>query len=134
MGATMAHCSFACLYIKSEHNNSIPIFAAMNLCVHSVMYTWYAATRTGWRSPRIIMMTVTVLQLVQMVGGVAVVLSTVVSDPGCADPVSNYALIMYVSYFVLFSRLFVQNYLIPKATAACHKVSSKCDKTKTKRS
>merc|ERR1712224_407601 len=112
MGATMAHCSFACLYIKSEHNNSIPIFAAMNLCVHSVMYTWYAATRTGWRSPKILMMMVTLIQLVQMVGGVSLIVTSVMQ--GCPDPLTNYGLFMYASYLVLFARLFYFNYLVPR--------------------
>jgi hypothetical protein len=125
----MLYCWSAVIILGTDYNNATPPFAAMNLCVHSIMYTWYAATRTGWRSPRWLMMTVTVLQLVQMVGGVAVVGTTIMR--GCQDPVTKYAMIMYLSYFFLFSRLFFQNYLIPKATAACHKVTSKCDKTKT---
>jgi len=129
--ATMLYCWSAVIILGTDYNNATPAFACMNLCVHSIMYSWYAATRTGWRSPRVIMMAVTVLQLVQMVGGVAVVTQTIVGE--CRDPVTNYGMFMYISYFFLFSRLFIQNYLIPKATAACHKATSKCDKTKTKK-
>merc|ERR1712150_15629 len=110
--ATMLYCWAVCMYIKPEHNNSICIFAAMNLCVHSVMYTWYAATRTGWRSPKILMMFVTLIQLVQMIVGVSIIITTVINN--CMDPLSNFALVMYFSYLVLFANLFYNNYLKPR--------------------
>lgn len=128
--ATMCYCWFTTIHVGTGYNNATPPFAAMNLIVHSIMYTWYAATRVGWRSPKFVMMGVTILQLAQMVFGTSIVLTASFSDPGCPDPSSKYALIMYTSYFFLFARLFVQSYLIPKATAACQKVTSKCDKTK----
>lgn len=130
--ATMVYCWYTAVQVGDGYNNATPPFAAMNLVVHSIMYTWYAATRVGWRSPKIVMMIVTLLQLAQMVVGVSIVLTNTFSDPGCPDPSSTYALIMYTSYFFLFAQLFVNSYLIPKATAACHKVTSKCDKVKNK--
>ena len=76
------------------------------------MYTWYAATRTGWRSPKILMMMVTLLQLVQMVIGVSLILTAVLH--GCPDPLTKSGLFMYASYLVLFANLFYNNYLAPR--------------------
>lgn len=110
--ATMVYCWQCCLQIRVSHGSNIIHFAAMNLTVHSIMYTWYAATRTGWRSSKILMMMVTLLQLIQMVAGVSFILTAVLQ--GCSDPLSNPGLFMYASYFVLFAHLFYTNYLAPR--------------------
>ena len=115
------------LYVLSTHraltewNNLNTYGTAMNLTVHSVMYTWYAATRTGWKSPKWLMMFVTTIQLVQMVGGLIIAYIAGLSGrPGCNQwmqkhPLGVYcALGMYGSYFVLFAKLFVDNYIFPK--------------------
>ena len=110
--ATMVYTWACCALVKVSHGRNIIYFAAMNLAVHSVMYTWYAATRTGWRSPKILMMMVTLIQLVQMVGGVSLIVTSVLH--GCPDPLANYGLFMYASYLVLFAHLFYSNYLAPR--------------------
>jgi hypothetical protein len=82
------------------------------------MYTWYAATRRGWRSPKWLMMCVTFLQLIQMVFGAGIVMiasSFLYEDDRCtwkkADPWgSTLCLFMYLSYFVLFGQLFATSY------------------------
>lgn len=118
--ATMLYCWYATRYIFAYNNTNL-FFAGMNLTVHSIMYSWYAATRTGWKSPKILMMAVTLLQLVQMVFGCAiVVIAAFGSAPGCGhwfekDPrgVAG-CLFMYASYLVLFAQLFYGNYVAPK--------------------
>lgn len=104
-------------------NNTNPYFAAMNLCVHTVMYTWYAATRAGWRSPKPLMMAVTLLQLAQMVLGFGIVLVAAQDDPACrwrqADPLGAKACaFMYLSYLVLFAKLFWENYCVRRKKKA----------------
>jgi elongation of very long chain fatty acids protein 6 len=117
--ATMLYCWYATVYVWRYNNTNI-YFAAMNLSVHSVMYTWYAATRTGWRSPKILMMMVTLIQLVQMVFGVSIVYAATSGEKGCTkwmekDPTGARAcLFMYFSYLVLFGKLFIDNYIFPK--------------------
>ena len=96
---------------------------ALLLCIATPpprRYTWFAATRTGWRSPKGLMMLVTALQLLQMVAGCGIVLLALADDPACtwgaADPVgSSCALVMYASYFVLFAKLFFDNYFVKKS-------------------
>jgi len=117
--ATMLYCWWGCLHVY-QYNNTNVYFAAMNFTVHSIMYTWYAATRTGWRSPKILMMFVTLIQLVQMIFGLWIVLVALSDRPGCGiwnvkDPVgSKCCLFMYFSYLVLFAKLFFENYIRPR--------------------
>ena len=112
--ATMIYCWWATIEVY-RYNNTNPFFSGMNLVVHSVMYTWYAATRTGWRSPKWMMMCVTFLQLIQMVFGAAIVVIAQSNDPRCIwrqqDVYgSTLCLCMYFSYFVLFGQLFASSY------------------------
>lgn len=79
------------------------------------MYTWYAATRTGWKSPKWMMMGVTLIQLFQMVAGCYIVLVAQSDNESCVwtknDPIgSKAATWMYFSYLVLFGKLFYDNY------------------------
>jgi elongation of very long chain fatty acids protein 6 len=115
--ATMLYCWYSTVYVWKYNDTGI-FFACMNLLVHSIMYSWYAATRTGWRSPKILMMMVTLIQLVQMVLGVWIVHIATSGRPGCTqwmneDPLGARAcLFMYASYLVLFGKLFADNYLL----------------------
>ena len=93
----------------------------MNLCVHTVMYSYYAATFFG-RLPNALRGVITGLQLLQMAVGV----SAVVTHLGCLSDSSDNsnsnseealrfnsqcALAMYFSYLVLFGKLFYDSYL-----------------------
>lgn len=116
--ATMLYCWWG-VTVSYNLNNTAPYFAALNLTVHSVMYTWYAATRTGWRSPRILMMLITMLQLVQMIFGLSIVLIAQQDDPVCRWPLDDpfgakACTFMYFSYLVLFAKLFKDNYCTQK--------------------
>jgi len=97
-------------------------FACMNYTVHAVMYGYFAAMGTRYRKAvgRYAMF-VTVMQLAQMVVGMLVTLSAVMHQAAgeeCHVNKTNsvLGLTMYASYFVLFSKLFVENYFLkPKA-------------------
>merc|ERR1711865_1367888 len=111
--ATMVYCWYGTLMVQSINNTNF-YFSTLNFVVHSCMYTWYAATRTGWKSPKPLMMGITLLQLVQMVGGIAltVLASSTIPGPDCGrwvvdDPNGNSAaFLMYASYLVLFGQMF----------------------------
>mmetsp|Transcript_144171 Transcript_144171/g.203907 ORF Transcript_144171/g.203907 Transcript_144171/m.203907 type:complete len:268 (-) Transcript_144171:11-814(-) len=73
-------------------------FAAMNLCVHAVMYTYYAAMSAGYKIP--FPWTITLLQISQMAAG-----TYLAWDSGnCGEEPSVYyaGLTMYASYYLLF--------------------------------
>ena len=100
------------------------------------MYTWYAATRTGWKSPKWLMMSVTMLQLVQMIGGIAVTVlaSSVIQGAlrmycmcnsfSYACPLSNLPAVdfMLLMQCCLYSAHSVAGMLNMYAAALCHRV------------
>lgn len=84
-------------------------FAGMNLIVHSIMYSYYAACAFGQKFSNTTRLSITTLQILQMVAGVAIVVHNLVT---CLDhPINTYAaLIMYISYMILFVKLFVASF------------------------
>merc|ERR1712190_487139 len=99
-------------------------FACMNYTVHSIMYGYFAVTATSYRkkvAPYAIY--ITLMQLVQMLVGMFVTIKAVMHQAAgeeCHVNKTNsvLGLAMYASYFVLFFKLFVDNYYLkPKATA-----------------
>jgi elongation of very long chain fatty acids protein 6 len=115
--ATMLYCWYGTHFVYNLNNTNV-FFTGMNLAVHSCMYSWYAATRTGWRSPKPLMMFITLIQLVQMVFGVVIIMISGSSSGSCGrwpeeDPAGYRAcLFMYFSYLVLFGKLFYTNYCV----------------------
>ncbi|CAB3403935.1 unnamed protein product [Caenorhabditis bovis] len=94
-------------------------FIFMNYFVHSIMYTYYAITSVGYRLPKIISMTVTALQTVQMLIGVGIsviVLILKLNGQVCQQSYDNLALsfAIYASFLVLFSSFFNNAYLVKK--------------------
>lgn len=95
-------------------------FAAMNYSVHSVMYGYFALTATKYRklvTP--FAMFITLAQLLQMVVGMYVTTKAVLYQAEgleCHVNKTNsiLGLSMYFSYFVLFFKLFVDNYFLKK--------------------
>ena len=80
------------------------------------MYTYYALQTIGIRSPKVVSMSITSLQIAQMVGGIAVLVIAqynVLSGMSCNAPlnVTVSGLLMYGSYFALFVQFFVRAYL-----------------------
>ncbi|ETW07044.1 hypothetical protein, variant 3 [Aphanomyces invadans] len=104
-------------------------FVAMNYTVHAVMYMYYFLTALGYR-PRWAYV-VTMLQMSQMVVGVAVCVANVIflstsSSPSsavCHASHSNllFGVVMYASYFALFLHFFIQRY----STSPVHEQSKK---------
>lgn len=92
-------------------------FAAMNYSVHSVMYGYFALVSTRYRSwvtPYAIF--ITLGQLAQMLVGMFVTIKAVtyqLDGMECNVNKTNsvLGLLMYFSYFVLFFKLFIDNYV-----------------------
>merc|ERR1712211_86940 len=93
-------------------------FACMNYTVHSIMYGYFAITATKYRK-RVVpyAIYITLLQLLQMLVGMFVTIKAVMyeaSGEECHVNKTNsvLGLSMYASYFVLFFKLFVDNYYL----------------------
>lgn len=88
----------------------------MNYGVHALMYSYYALKAKGFRIPKPFAVSITLLQIIQMVVGLfvtsyiyAILLS---GDMNCIAPMHmlKFGIIMYSSYFVLFVKFFVDMY------------------------
>merc|ERR1719450_1937870 len=97
----------------------------MNYSVHSIMYGYFAVMGTKHRrvvAPYAIY--ITLLQLVQMLVGMFITMKAVLHQAAgeeCHVNKTNsvLGLAMYASYFVLFFKLFVDNYYLgPKTRSA----------------
>ena len=105
----------------------------MNFLVHSFMYSYYTICASGyWRPPKIVSLLITLLQLLQMVGGLTINLYIVFNiylTPGFyCDGVAEasyspcgWAVAMYGSYFILFLHFFYVSYLKPLSKAGKEK-------------
>ena len=91
-------------------------FMAMNSFVHVFMYSYFAASSLSIRLPKLVAMFITSIQILQMLGGICVVLyshNRLANGHHCeVDPsVITYSLLMYASYFLLFLKYFYDSYL-----------------------
>jgi hypothetical protein len=107
-----------CWLAYGARSNSGIFFAAMNFCVHMLMYAYFALQAAGAR-PRW-GAAVTRLQIAQMVAGCALVAASawlqLARGRTCEDPrILAAAALIYLSYLVLFVRFFAAKKL---ATAA----------------
>ncbi len=92
-------------------------FCAMNFVVHSVMYSYYLLKALKISIPTIVATGITLLQLVQFVLGFAVTVAATqqyMSGRQCFTDAYHLTLglVIYGSYFLLFSRFFYQKYLV----------------------
>lgn len=104
-----------CLLIRSGQ-----WFIVMNYCVHSVMYGYYALRVTrAVKLPIWVNMFITLLQLLQMVVGVAIniyVYMHIQTDWVCDGRLEKtyfyvmVSFVMYFSYFILFATFFYDTY------------------------
>jgi elongation of very long chain fatty acids protein 6 len=99
-------------------------FAAMNYSVHAIMYGYFALTTTKYRQKvSRYAIYITLLQLLQMLVGMFVTIKAVshqIRGEECHVNKTNsvLGLGMYASYFVLFMKLFVENYFLnPKRSS-----------------
>lgn len=91
----------------------------MNYLVHSFMYTYYALRAMKFIFPKWVNIFITSLQLVQMIMGIAVnIIAYQALNEGrfCVNNYKNiqFALVMYLSYFVLFAQFFYVTYIAGK--------------------
>merc|ERR1711979_104697 len=114
------HHSTVLLYCWHSYSTRIATglwFAAMNYSVHSVMYGYFALMSTKYRkyiTPYAIF--ITLAQLAQMLVGMFVTIKAVMyQNAGLECHVNKtnsvLGLAMYASYFVLFFKLFIENYV-----------------------
>ena len=107
-------------------------FLWINYAVHSVMYTYYSIRASGFYRPPIwINMFITILQIFQMVVGLALSIYVYlnIGDPNWdCDSNSDYALqlcyisfAMYFSYFLLFVHFFLGTYIFSSKKKSDHK-------------
>jgi len=97
-------------------------YASMNYGVHSVMYAYFGATQHSKAARdycKPYAMYITLLQLAQMVVGIAVTaraMAVQAAGRECNVNKTNsiLGLLMYFSYFVLFLKLFLDNYVLAK--------------------
>merc|ERR1711933_369201 len=112
-------------------------FACMNYSVHSIMYGYFAIMGTRYRklvTPYAIY--ITLLQLVQMLVGMFVTIKAVMyqaEGEECHVNKTNsfLGLSMYASYFLLFFKLFVDNYFLKPKSMALSKTQSLRDVART---
>jgi elongation of very long chain fatty acids protein 6 len=109
-------------------------FISMNLFVHSLMYTYFALQTINIKAPLFVSMTITTMQIMQMVGGIyAIVYSrnALLAGETCAQTfeVINSGLMMYGSYFILFLHFFLQAYVFNKKPRKPVEHSQRCCKS-----
>eukprot|EP01063_Lacrimia_lanifica_P029971 TRINITY_DN4682_c0_g2_i1.p1 TRINITY_DN4682_c0_g2~~TRINITY_DN4682_c0_g2_i1.p1 ORF type:complete len:286 (+),score=100.87 TRINITY_DN4682_c0_g2_i1:60-917(+) len=113
--SVLLYCWFAC----TCGTPSMLLFGSMNYIVHMVMYFYFAVSQFS-RILHPIRSAITLLQLAQMVAGVAITaLSYHYSSTGACSATydATYfagAGVMYGSYLLLFAHLFYKSYLAPK--------------------
>jgi hypothetical protein len=99
-----------------DHTAAGRWFIWMNYNVHAFMYSYYALRSRGWRFPKWIPMTVTCLQLSQMVVGCLIAVQayrTKLHGQFCQQTFENLycSAGIYFTYFLLFARFFYDVYL-----------------------
>uniref|UniRef100_A0AC35U5Q2 Elongation of very long chain fatty acids protein n=1 Tax=Rhabditophanes sp. KR3021 TaxID=114890 RepID=A0AC35U5Q2_9BILA len=99
-----------------DHTASGRWFIWMNYMVHAVMYSYYALRAAKIRVPKFAAMITTILQILQMVGGVSIGIAVyrIKSSGGqCQQTWENlfFSFGIYFSYFLLFCQFFYKAYL-----------------------
>lgn len=88
-----------------------------------MMYTYYAMAARGVRFPKAISAGVTSLQLLQMLVGIIVSgkwLMTCSPKSSLSRTPAYAAIIIYMSYAILFGNFFIQTYLVKKPKSVTH--------------
>ena len=103
-------------------------FMCMNFLVHSVMYSYYALKAMRlFAVPKFVSMFITFLQIAQMIIGCTVTYWAYTMQKenriGCHvnKKTVDYGMLMYLSYFALFSHFFYNAYIAPRT----HQIPSK---------
>lgn len=101
----------------SEFTSSARWFVVMNYFVHSMMYSYYAASAMGYRMPKQVSMFITASQLTQMLVGCFINYTTygylkAGGQQSCRVSQTNVTMssLMYFSYLLLFGQFFYNAY------------------------
>jgi len=94
-------------------------FGTFNVLVHSIMYSYYAMVVVNIKITKAVRMAITGLQLMQMVYGMFLtgyIYSRKAKGLPCSvpDQTITIAITIYVSYFALFLKFFIQTYVMNK--------------------
>jgi len=121
-------------YSYTDHLGPGRWFMVMNYVVHSFMYTYYAFRAMRFRFPKWVSICITSMQITQMIWGTIVnVWAYNVKSRGeyCQATLQNLrcSILMYISYWFLFSYFFYNAYLKPSSSkpAPEEKVQKKID-------
>jgi len=103
-------------YSYMDHTAPGQWFLVMNYTVHALMYTYYAFRSMKFKISKWVMMTITTLQLVQMIIGCFIAAYTHIqmqNDVFCNQTRENviFCMMMYFSYFILFAHFFYTTYI-----------------------
>ncbi|XP_074088014.1 very long chain fatty acid elongase 3 [Macrotis lagotis] len=89
-------------------------FMTMNYGVHAFMYSYYTVRALGLKTPRILSMIITTLQITQMIVGASVSILSFMWRKDCASHTSKQYLFwtfaIYFAYFALFLNYFYKAY------------------------
>lgn len=107
---------WVCWYSATSHLAVGRWYAVMNYFVHSIMYTYYGFRSLRFRPPKWVNIIITSLQIIQMViGTYATYTAYVLLNSGIECHASNFnlisALVMYISFFILFADYFYKAYV-----------------------
>ncbi|UJR22868.1 hypothetical protein I4U23_025897 [Adineta vaga] len=105
-----------CFYSYGRFAPSGRWFTSMNLCVHTIMYGYFALRAARFRVPRWIQQSITFFQLIQMIIGCTVNIAAYkYKQDGhyCMTSDSNIivSLLLYLAYLILFAHFFYSTYL-----------------------
>lgn len=134
------HHSTVLLYCWHSYSTRIATgawFACMNYSVHSLMYGYFAVMGTQYRKAvSRYAIYITLLQLVQMLVGMFVTIKAVLYQAAgdeCHVNKTNsiLGLSMYASYFLLFFKLFVDNYYLKSKSGKVERTKSIKDVAKS---
>lgn len=108
---TMIYCFWAANNIIGTHRWMM----TLNFTVHSFMYTYYSLKACNVNVPKFVAVSITTSQIAQMVCGLFINFYSSYYCPNSSKfdfKVSFVAMLMYLSYFILFTNFFIQTYIL----------------------
>lgn len=107
-----------CFYTYPQYASCGRWYMVVNYSIHSMMYSYFAFKALRFRVPKVISMSITSLQIVQMMVGLTVSMNVMVlryRGKECHQTLENAAtaVLMYFSYLVLFVHFFYRSYAAP---------------------
>ena len=106
---TLIYCWYSHQY--NQYNSSSELFCIMNLFIHSIMYSWYFLSSINIRTSNLVKNSISILQTIQMFLGMGIIIVCIIYGNWLKLDIINslFAIIMYGSYIVLFSKIVIKN-------------------------